>query len=102
MENWTIEQILTWLGIITALIAGFKYLATPFIAYDKQKKTCNARFEAIEDHQDADLKRLNRLEEDTKQILLSVNVLLNHSIDNNHDEELIKRQKELSQYMIQR
>lgn len=102
MENLTIEQILGGLGIITAIIAGAKYILQPFIAYEKQRKSDIDRFEAIEMHQDADLKRLNRLEEDTKQILLTVNALLNHSIDNNHDDELIKRQKELSQYMIQR
>ena len=37
MGNWTIEQIVGGLGLITAFGAGIKYLLTPVINYNTKQ-----------------------------------------------------------------
>ena len=95
MENLTIGQIFVGL----TFIAGFFGLLAKIVA---PVQTFAHRVDKIEKHQDNDLKRLDRLEDDTKQILLSVNSLLSHSIDNNHDDQLRQRKKEMDEYLIKR
>lgn len=74
----------------------------PVKNYQVKQKEIDDRIKKIEEHQDNDNKKLKRLEDDTKQILLSVNALLNHSIDNNHNEQLKERKSELDAYLIKR
>lgn len=102
MQNWTLEEISVGVLFIVGLISGVSYLLKPVKEYNQKQRENDAKFKELDKHLDNDNKRLNRLEEDTKQILLSVNVLLQHSSDNNHTGELAKRQKELSDYLIQR
>ena len=95
MENITIGQIAAAVAFLVAFFGGLKVLTTPL-------QNNENRIKKIELHQDNDNKRLDALEKDTKQILLSVNVLMQHSIDNNHTDELKKRKSELDTYLIQR
>ena len=101
MQNWTIEQILGGLGVITALGAGIKYLLTPVINYNGRQKEIDQKFIDAYEKLDNDNKRLNRLESDNQQILLTLLALLQHDIDGNDIEALKKRKVELSNYMVQ-
>lgn len=102
MENMTLGQIATGLSFLMLLFGGLSYVLKPVKNYQDKQKEVDERIKKIEEHQDNDNKKLNRLEADTKQILLSVNALLNHSIDNNHSEQLKERKQELDQYLIKR
>lgn len=95
MENITLGEISLGLGFLVALGALLKTLLKPLTDFNK-------RIDKIEEHQDNDNKRLVKLESDTKQILLSVNTLLSHSIDNNHTAELKSRKHDLDDYLINR
>ena len=101
MQNWTIEQILGGLGVITALGAGIKYLLTPVINYNGRQKEIDQKFVDAYEKLDNDNKRLNRLESDNQQILLTLLALLQHDIDGNDVDALKKRKAELSNYMVQ-
>ena len=101
MGNWTVEQILGGLGIITALGAGIKYLLTPVINYNAKQKEIDQKFSDTYEKLDNDNKRLNRLESDNQQILLTLLALLQHDIDGNDIEALKRRKAELSEYMVQ-
>ena len=101
MNNWTLEQIVAGLGLITALGAGIKYLLTPVIKYDQKQKEIDQKFVDAYEKLDNDNKRLNRLESDNQQILLTLLALLQHDIDGNDIEALKKRKVELSNYMVQ-
>ena len=101
MQNWTIEQILGGLGVITALGAGIKYLLTPVINYNGRQKEIDQKFVDAYEKLDNDNKRLNRLESDNQQILLTLLALLQHDIDGNDIDALKKRKAELSNYMVQ-
>ena len=102
MNNITIEQIVAGLGIIIALGGGIKYLLTPVIKYNDQQKIIETKFRKHDEKLDNDNNRLNTLENDTKQILLSVNALLSHSINGNDTAKLLQRKDELDKYLIQR
>ena len=102
MNNITIEQIVAGLGVIIALGGGIKYILSPVIKYNEQHKLIEKRFESNERKLDNDNNRLNTLENDTKQILLSVNALLSHSINGNDTAKLLQRKEELDKYMIER
>lgn len=101
MENWTVEQIIGGLGLITAFGAGIKYLLTPVVNYNQKQKEIDQKFEAVDEKLDNDNKRLNRLESDNQQILLTLLALLQHDIDGNDIETLKRRKAELSAYMVQ-
>ena len=101
MQNWTLEQIIAGLGVITALGAGIKYLLTPVINYNGRQKEIDQKFIDAYEKLDNDNKRLNRLESDNQQILLTLLALLNHDIDGNDVDALKKRKAELSNYMVQ-
>ena len=101
MGNLTVEQIIAGLGIITALGAGIKYLLTPVIHYNQKQKEIDSKFLDAYEKLDNDNKRLNRLESDNQQILLTLLAILNHDIDGNDIEALKRRKAELSEYMIQ-
>lgn len=101
MNNLTLEQIVGGLGLITALGAGIKYLLTPVINYNTKQKEIDQKFNDAYEKLDNDNKRLNRLEDDNQQILLTLLVLLQHDIDGNDIEALKKRKAELSAYMVQ-
>lgn len=102
MENITIGQVASALSFLMVLFGGLAYILKPVKNYQDKQKEVDERIKKIEEHQDNDNKKLNRLEADTKQILLSVNALLNHSIDNNHNEQLKERKQELDAYLIKR
>lgn len=95
MENITLGQISVAIGIISA-IGIFLWKATNPILQ------LQFRIKKIEEHQDKDLQRLDRQDKDLQQVLLSVNVLLSHSIDNNHTDQLKERKNELDDYLIKR
>lgn len=95
MENLTLGQIVAGIAVIVGLSTGIGYFAKPVFEMLK-------RLQKVEEHQDADLKRLDNFDKDIQQILLSVDVLLQHSIDGNNTEELKKRKRELNSYLIQR
>lgn len=95
IDNITLGQLAVALAFIGGLIATIKQLTKPISDFNK-------RVDKIEQHQENDNQRLNQLENDTKQILLSVNALLLHGSDNNHTGELKQRQSELSEYLIKR
>lgn len=101
MQGWTVEQIVGTLGVIMALGAGIKYLLTPVINYNGRQKEIDQKFTDAYEKLDNDNKRLNRLESDNKQVLLTLLTLLQHDIDGNDIEALKKRKKELSEYMVQ-
>ena len=102
MENMTLGQIATGLSFLMVLFGGLGYMLKPVKNYQVKQKEIDDRIKKIEEHQDNDNKKLKRLEDDTKQILLSVNALLNHSIDNNHNDQLKERKQELDAYLIKR
>lgn len=95
LENITLGQISLALGFLVGLVAIIKQSLKPLTDFSK-------RIDDIEKHQDNDNKRLKRLETTTEQTLLTVYALLNHSIDNNHSDELEKRKKELEEYLVKR
>lgn len=101
MQNWTLDQIIAGLSVITALGAGIKYLLTPVINYNGRQKEIDQKFIDAYEKLDNDNKRLNRLESDNQQILLTLLALLQHDIDGNDIEALKKRKAELSNYMVQ-
>lgn len=102
MNNITIEQIVAAFGVVIALGGGIKYILTPVIKYNEQQKANEQRFRKHDEKLDNDNARLNTLENDTKQILLSVNALLSHSINGNDTAKLVQRKEELDSYMIER
>lgn len=102
MENITIGQIVAGFTVIMAVGAGIKYLLTPVANYNEQQKKINDTFRSHAEKLDNDNQRLNTLENDTKQILLSVNALLSHSINGNDTTKLKERKEELDRYLIQR
>ena len=101
MQNWTLEQIGLGLAFIVSLGAGIKYLLTPVIQYNHKQKEIDDKFLDAYEKLDNDNRRLNRLESDNQQILLTLLALLQHDIDGNDIEALRKRKNELSNYMVQ-
>lgn len=106
MEQITLGQLSGWITFVIVLVGGLGTMVGWFMKpikneHDKDKKI-EERVKSVEEHLDNDNKRLNMLESDTKQILLSVNTLLSHSIDNNHTNELKQRKSELDEYLIKR
>lgn len=101
MEKLTLEQITGALTFIIALGAGIKYLLAPVIQYNHKQKEIDDKFGDTDEKLDNDNKRINRLENDTKQVLLTLLALLQHNIDGNDVEALKKRKSELSKYMVE-
>lgn len=95
MDKINLGQIMTWGGGLVTLIGLVVYFVKPVAKLLK-------RVEKIEEHQENDVKRFDRYDKDLKQVLLSINVLLSHSVDNNHTGELRSRKEELDKYMIER
>lgn len=95
MENVTLGEIVTWLGIVSALSLGFTNLLKPF----KEIKT---RVEKVESTQERDLARLNRMEQDIKLILQSEHAMLKHMSTGNATGEMAQVQKDLEKYIIDR
>ncbi len=102
MDNITLGQVAAGMAFLVALFSGLGYFLKPVNEFRDKQRSIDARIEKIEQHQDNDNKRLAQLENDTKQILLSVNVLMEHSVDNDDDEKLKKRKSELERYLIER
>ena len=101
MNGWTLEQIAATFVLIMSLGGGIKYILTPVINYNKKQKEIDDHFEAVDEKLDNDNKRLNRLEDDNQQILLTLLALLQHDIDGNDIETLKRRKAGLSAYMVQ-
>lgn len=95
IEKLTLEEVSLGLAFLVGLVLMIKQALKPLTDFD-------SRVKKIEQHQDNDNKRLSRLEESNEQILFTVYALLNHSIDNNHNEEMQKRKNELDEYLIKR
>ena len=102
IENITIGQIIAIIVAVQVLGQGVSWFLTPYRKRQEKDKTIADRIKEAEEHLDNDNKRLNTLENDTKQILLSVYALLEHSIDGNNTTDLKKRQKEMNEYIIGR
>lgn len=106
MENLTLGEFASAIAFIVALSGGIGaivgWVISPIKKRDDQNKALELRVKKNEEHLDADNVRLNQLESDTKQILLSVDVLLQHSIDGNNTEALRQRKRELNSYLINR
>lgn len=106
MGDITLQQIA---GVLTLAVtigssigAVIGWAMKPIQKRNDETKKIEERMDSVEQHLDNDNKRLNCLESDTKQILLSVNSLLSHSIDNNHTDALKERKAELDEYLIKR
>lgn len=102
LENITIGEIGVALTVIVGIGGGLKYILAPIINYNLQQKSIEDRIKKNEQKLDNDNIRLNTLENDTKEILLSVNALLSHSINGNDTAKLLKRKEELDGYLISR
>lgn len=101
MQNITLEQIAAAFAFIIALGGGVKYILTPVIQYNHKQKEIDDRFDNNDEKLDNDNRRINRLESDNKQVLLTLLALLQHDIDGNDIDALKRRKKELSEYMVQ-
>ena len=101
MQNITLEQIVAAFALIVTLGGGIKYILTPVIQYNHKQKEIDDKFDSADEKLDNDNKRINRLESDNKQVLLTLLALLQHDIDGNDVEALKRRKKELSEYMVQ-
>jgi len=95
IENITLGEIAVAIAFLVALFGGLAKALEPL-------KKFTHRMNKVEEHQDNDNERLNKLEMDTKQILLAVNALLGHAMDNNHNDEIASQKKKLDEYLIQR
>lgn len=95
MENLTVGQLLAIGGTLMGIAGIIGYFVKPVFEMLK-------RLQKVEEHQESDLKRLDGMENDIQQILLSVDVLLQHSIDGNNTEQLKARKRDLNAYLIQR
>ena len=93
MENLTYGQFAVALASIVGVCSALAYFLKP-------AATLLVRLRKVEEHQDNDLKRLEKMDEDLRQVLLSINVLLSHNIDGNHTEQLKIRQQEMNDYLI--
>lgn len=102
MQNWTLEQISTGLVFLVTFLGGLGYILKPLRDYKDKQKTTDTRLEQLEQHEKNDIVRFEKYDKDLQQVLLSVNVLLSHSIDNNHTQQLKERKAELDEYLIKR
>ena len=88
-------QIMVWGTAIMGFLNVLQYFSNPV------KKQVE-RIDKLEEHQANDLGRLQQIEKDNKQLLLSVNQLMSHIIDGNHVDKLKKRKEDLEEYLINR
>ena len=95
MENITIGYVVSAIGIIGVLLGAVAKVVKPVISLDK-------RIETIEDNRNSDNERLNKLENDTKEIMLSINVMLSHFVDGNNTSKLKERKQQMDEYLIKR
>ena len=95
MENITIGYVVSAIGIIGVLIGAVAKVVKPVINLDK-------RIEGIETDRESDYERLNKLENDTKEIMLSINVMLSHFVDGNNTAKLKERKAQMDEYLIKR
>ena len=102
LENLTVGEIVAIFVVFKAFSEGIDWILKPFKKRADKDKSVEEKFNDVDKKLDNDNKRLNMLEDDTKQILLSVNELLQHSIDNNHTDALKQRKKEMDEYLIKR
>lgn len=95
MENITIGYVVSAIGIVGVLLGAIIKVAKPVITLDK-------RIETIEKNRDDDVDRMNKIENDTKEIMLSINVMLSHFVDGNNTAKLKERKMEMDEYLIKR
>lgn len=95
IEQINLGQITAFIAVIGVIGGAIWKVAAPIVKLDNKIKK-------IEEHQENDLRRFERYDKDLQQVLLSVNVLINHSIDNNHTLQLKERKAELDEYLIKR
>lgn len=102
IQNLTLEQLSALIAFFVTLFGGLSYVLKPLKNYkDKQEETDN-RIKKLEENEEKDTARFEKYDKDLQQVLLSVNVLLSHSIDNNHTQQLKERKAELDEYLIKR
>lgn len=102
MQNITLEQLCGALVFLTTLFGGLSYVMKPLKNYKDKQTEVDNRLTKIEERETKDIERFEKYDNDLQQILLSVNALLNHSIDNNHVDKLKQRKEELDNYLIKR
>lgn len=102
IQDLTLEQICAALVFLTTLLGGLSYVLKPLKNYKDKQIEVDNRLDKIEEREEKDDKRFEKYDKDLQQVLLSVNVLLSHSIDNNHTQQLKDRKKELDEYLITR
>lgn len=95
MENITLGYVVSAIGIIGILLGAAMKIIKPVISLGK-------RIETIESNRDNDNERLNKLENDTKEIMLSINVMLSHFVDGNNTANLKARKQQMDEYLIKR
>lgn len=102
LDGVTLGQIVVALAFLMSLSKGIDWIMTPIKNRNAKDQNVDERIKTLEENRNTDNQRLNQLEKDTKEILLSLNELLNHSIDNNHIDQLKKRKADLDAYLINR
>ena len=102
MQGLTLEQICGALVFIVTLGGGLSYVLKPLKNYKETQDKVDSRLKQLEEYRDTDVERFEKYDKDLQQVLLSVNVLLSHSIDNNHTQQLKERKAELDEYLIKR
>lgn len=102
MQNLTLEQIGAGLVFIMTFCGGLSYVLKPLRNYKERQDAVDKRLEKLEEHKNKEVIRFEKYDKDLQQVLLSVNVLLSHSIDNNHTQQLKERKAELDEYLIKR
>lgn len=95
IENLTLGEIVATISVVALLVGWIRSALKPIQEFNK-------RIDNIEQHQDNDNKRLNKLEDDTHMILKTCLVLIKHGEDNNHTGELEETENELTEYLIKR
>lgn len=93
IQEITLGQLVTAIGFIIILVGYINQALKPLKDFTK-------RIDQIEQHQDNDNKRLNKLEQETHLILKATRVLVSHSVDNNHTGDLKKMQDEIDDYLV--
>jgi len=93
LENITLGEIVSIMAITGALLTYVKNAIKPI-------KDFSDRVDKIEKHQDNDNKRLEKIEQDNRQILKALKVLIAHNITGNNTGEMKRISDELDDYLI--
>ncbi len=92
------SDIVALCGLITAVYAVYKIMKQANKPYDDLRKTVEKHSQIL----DNDNKRLKATEEDSRIIMQSLLVLINHSITNNGYDKLKEAREMIQDYLINR